>query len=823
MPFFSNSISPLARIRTWLLQRGLRFKLLLIVSGLSILVMGLLSVLLFSLQREQLIENAQDSTALISNMLEANLQHAMLTRQVGMINGILAASRQSSGLSSIRILNDKSVIKFNTDASMVDVQVALSDPLCQHCHAGPQQTAVRNSLVLNDVEPRLLHANPVLNQPPCYECHAAEEEVLGLILTEMSLAGVYDQFTGNFWKVVVLVLLALATMVVLIIPSLDRRIIHPVRMLKQAVEGIGNGQMVEVPGIRQHDEIGSLAQSFEQMRTRLLQSMSERDEREQDLDVLFKFGLAATQLHDLEKILDFALGTIVDQFGMSDTMIFLWDEDQQRYSLRASRGVSPVKIDQIDSLRRSGSDFIQQVASSGHEFYVPNISHDEHIYLVWDEKERSYVAFPLISRGRVIGVVETVSFPGAFIGPQQLELLKAVGRQVGSAIDNAMLLQGSYRSEVEARQLYRLGTTISSSLALPEVLERVAHAALELVQADTSLVALADSQQRMVDVRAAAGLDADSYKGKRNQIIKGSQGYQLVLGNPIFSHHMPVGEFVGEQTYSTSSEPSKIFLTVPLSQSNRLVGCLELIRHDGQNFNQSEARLLERFCNHVVVVIENAMLYRRLRYVSALEEQSRLARELHDQLAQTLGYLNIKTSMTDDMLAQDKVIEARASLQELKAVTKNVYIDVREGIFNLRTSASTYMGFLPYLRGYLVEYRQHYGLNVHMYANVTEELDLSPEIANQLMRIIQEALTNVRKHAHASEVSVRVNLAGERLTIIIADNGAGFDPGQSQPDQHFGLQIMRERAETVGGQVYYRSEPGKGTQVIIESPVQLES
>ena len=821
------ALSPFRRILAWLTRRGLRFKLLLIVGGLSLLVMSLLTVLLFNLQRQQLIENAQESTALISNMLEANLQHAMLTRQVGMINGILAASRQSSGLVSIRILNNKGVIKFNTDLSAVDERVPLSDPLCQHCHSEDGQLVERDSLVLNDPQPRLLYANPVLNQPQCFECHTASERVLGLILTETSLSGVYDQFAANFWKVALLVLLALGLMIVLITPALEARIIRPVRKLKLAVEDISNGRSQELAGIHQHDEIGSLAQSFEQMRVRLKQSQTERDEREQDLDILIRLGLVAAQLHELDKVLDFALDAIHNELGMSDALLFLWDEADQRYSLHASQGMPPEKLDQIDRLRREGFDFIQQVAESGQELYVPNIAVDEQIYLVWEEKERSYLAFPLMARGRVIGVIETVSQPGKFINQPDLELLKAIGRQIGSAIDNAVLLEGSQRSEVEARQLYRLGTTISSSLALTEVLEQAAKAALELVPADISLVALADAQQHALEVRAAAGEGAPAYKGKRNLISKDSQGYQLVLGNPIFSHQMPVGDYSSEKAYSTSSEAAKIFLTVPLSQGDRLVGCVELIRHSGQNFSQAEARLLERFCNHVVVVIENAMLYRKLRYVSALEEQSRLARELHDQLAQTLGYMNIKTSMTDELLAQDKVGEARASLQELKAVTKNVYIDVREGIFNLRTSASTYMGFLPYLRGYLVEYRQNYGLNVHLFANVSDELDLSPEIANQLMRIVQEALTNVRKHAAASEVTVRCVVKEETLRVEITDNGSGFDRQVDaqvlREDQHFGLQIMQERAESVGGKVYYESQTGVGTKVIVEVPMHLES
>jgi signal transduction histidine kinase len=159
---------------------------------------------------------------------------------------------------------------------------------------------------------------------------------------------------------------------------------------------------------------------------------------------------------------------------------------------------------------------------------------------------------------------------------------------------------------------------------------------------------------------------------------------------------------------------------------------------------------------------------------------------------------------------------------EMKSVTKNIYLDVREGIFNLRTSASTMSGFLPALRSYLLEYRDRYGLDVRLDADVDDETDFSPETANQLMRIIQEALTNVRKHAQATRVYVRCHFIQDKISILIEDNGTGFDPNQKMGEQHYGLQIMKERAASVGGSVEYQSQPGAGTCVIIEAPFLTE-
>ena len=212
-----------------------------------------------------------------------------------------------------------------------------------------------------------------------------------------------------------------------------------------------------------------------------------------------------------------------------------------------------------------------------------------------------------------------------------------------------------------------------------------------------------------------------------------------------------------------------------MMRGDKLIGCIEVISHKPRRFLEREAQLLERLGYHVVVALENAMLYNQLRYVAALEEQGRLARELHDHLAQAVGYLNVKASITENLLAGNKVEEARQSLVELKRVAKNVFIDVREGVFNLRTAASTRIGLLPTLREYLAEYSDTYRLDVQLMVEGEDPFEFSSEVANQLLRVIQEALTNIRKHSQVNKASVRCNYSDNQATFIIEDEGVGFD------------------------------------------------
>jgi signal transduction histidine kinase len=261
------------------------------------------------------------------------------------------------------------------------------------------------------------------------------------------------------------------------------------------------------------------------------------------------------------------------------------------------------------------------------------------------------------------------------------------------------------------------------------------------------------------------------------------------------------------------------FLAVPLRRGERLLGLVGVMTRQRRRFEEHDVRLLTQLGHQVGVAIENARLYQQVRRLAILEERDRLAREMHDHLAQALGYLNLKTSITGELLSDGQLDQAQASLLELQEVSKQSYTDVREAIFNLRTATSSGLSLLPALREYLAEYRTHYGVDARLVID-EDPAQFSPDVDIQILRIIQEALTNVRKHAGASRAWVHFEGTGDRTRIIVEDDGGGFDlalvTGEGQ--RYFGLQIMRERATSVGGSLELDSQPGKGTRVVIRVP-----
>lgn len=220
-----------------------------------------------------------------------------------------------------------------------------------------------------------------------------------------------------------------------------------------------------------------------------------------------------------------------------------------------------------------------------------------------------------------------------------------------------------------------------------------------------------------------------------------------------------------------------------------------------------------------------AQLLEQQRALATLQERVRIARELHDGLGQVLGYVKMQAQAARGLLAQEKQQEADRYLEHLVSVAQETYTDVREYISGANTGMAAEIGFFASLRQYLARFSENY--QIHTELNVSPELAdrvFEPTVEVQLLRIVQEALTNARKHARAATARVSLHLNDGKAQITVADDGAGFDVTLPPEDaeQHFGLRFMRERAEEVGGSVEVRSEPGKGTWVMVQVPVKKE-
>jgi signal transduction histidine kinase len=215
---------------------------------------------------------------------------------------------------------------------------------------------------------------------------------------------------------------------------------------------------------------------------------------------------------------------------------------------------------------------------------------------------------------------------------------------------------------------------------------------------------------------------------------------------------------------------------------------------------------------------------RRLQELAVLEERDRLAREMHDGFAQALGVLNLNAKAARQALTTGDLDHSSQALDALEQLIDQTYADVRETISSLRTTISPEKGLIAVVDQYLEEFGLQYGLKTQLILKETEDICFTTSQEIQLLRIIQEALSNVRKHAQASQVRIQFAKIDQTVEITIVDDGPGFDPAtvEHATRQAFGLVIMRERAESLNGVFRLETQPGAGTTIMVRIPLKKD-
>ncbi len=256
--------------------------------------------------------------------------------------------------------------------------------------------------------------------------------------------------------------------------------------------------------------------------------------------------------------------------------------------------------------------------------------------------------------------------------------------------------------------------------------------------------------------------------------------------------------------------------SILLKSHSRPLGTMVLLSKKENSFSAEIMQLLESIGNQLGVAIENAKYHQHIEEIAVLEERARISRELHDSLAQTLGWLSIKTELLEEDIKLGKLEESTTEMTTIRNVVKDACYDVRESIDGLRTRPTGDINLT--IAAWIAEFRQRSKLKTEFHTG-EEKLTLSPRIETELLRILQEALTNVRKHANAKSVNIYLQKKEKYVKLIIEDDGRGFNFDSQEDGRHFGLSIMRERAENLGGSFDLKSERNKGTRVTATLPI----
>jgi nitrate/nitrite-specific signal transduction histidine kinase len=376
----------------------------------------------------------------------------------------------------------------------------------------------------------------------------------------------------------------------------------------------------------------------------------------------------------------------------------------------------------------------------------------------------------------------------------------------------------------QLRTINEVGRKISSVVKLDELLPYVGNLLREtfhyynvnifLIEPDSGTLALKalclSGQKGVIPVGVPLEVDEESVVG-----------WVAQAGEPILANDVsedPRYRAV-EALRATKSE-----LAVPVKIGNKVLGVLDIESTEVDAFNEADLYTAQTLADQLAVAIENAHLYDETRQIAVMEERNRMAREIHDTLAQGFSGIILQLEAAEQALSED-TSEAERHLNQARSLARKSLAEARRSVWNLRPQALEQLPLVEAIKQELDKFSQSVEVNARFNISGVKR-DLPPELEAGLLRICQESLTNVRKHAKATEVEINLKFDESEVELSVSDDGVGFRPRASSSGEKkrgtFGLISMRERARGLGGTFEVQSRRGKGTLVKVVIPTSKE-
>ena len=351
--------------------------------------------------------------------------------------------------------------------------------------------------------------------------------------------------------------------------------------------------------------------------------------------------------------------------------------------------------------------------------------------------------------------------------------------------------------------LHRVAQTLPASLDLEEVLDTTMGRLGDLFDHDgAALFVFDETDRRWVVSRWDGPRPAPTY-GTADLPKSVRDAIELRLP-VVVDHILPDRPGI--------SVEMKSGLYAPLPARDSVVGLIALEHRDTHHFRQRDQELLHGFVEPAALAIDNARWFGRLRTVGADEERTRIARDLHDRIGQSLAYLAFELDRIVKVDAKGEPVTKH--LDRLRSDVRGVIGEVRDTLYDLRTDVTEAQDMGETLRGFLDRVQARTDLQVRLDTQVTGRLPLLQE--RELWRIAQEAVTNVERHARAHTLAVTWRCDGKRGVMLIVDDGTGFPEGRAGRLDSYGIVGMRERAASIGAALDIASEIGVGTTIRCE-------
>ncbi|HEX5829325.1 MAG TPA: histidine kinase, partial [Candidatus Limnocylindrales bacterium] len=427
---------------------------------------------------------------------------------------------------------------------------------------------------------------------------------------------------------------------------------------------------------------------------------------------------------------------------------------------------------------------------------------DQSVYATRAGIDTGILDMPLVRGGERVGHLRLTFHPPV---PPDISgaALADIAGEIAGAAQLGITLADLHRREQEREALYEVALQLTGRAELRDVLDTITRHARDLLGAERAIACLADPRDAAIRERRA-GLVPPPSNG-RERLAMADDGsvcqvaHETLGGEHPHNPHCPL---------VTLDEGDTGWAARPLRGPDGLMGELCVVRA-GHPFTKPEKELLSALADMAAVAVRTARLHEAEEQWTIHAERDRIARELHDSLAQVLGVIHLQLRALEARAKDEASLQMADELSGIAETADEAYQDVREAILGLRETVREQDGLEGSLREYLRKYSRQTGIATHLECEGDTRHALSPRAEVQLLRVVQEALTNTRKHSRARRATVRIDAVAGGTTVTIEDDGLGFDPTtvSSSMEGGFGMASMRERVEQIGGTMAVHTAP----------------
>jgi len=551
-------------------------------------------------------------------------------------------------------------------------------------------------------------------------------------------------------------------------------------------------------------------------------------ERTAELGAQNAIAATTSQSLELDTILNTALDRVLAVLKMEAGCIFLLEPDGETLTLQVYRGgVSPGEM--VEYVRQQClCENISGQAVTGVKPVILDVSDcptERWSSFIIEENLQVLVSTPLVSKGRALGALTLGARRPSAIPQQRLELLTAIGQQIGMAVENARLYQETEHWAEELALLHEVSVFLTSTLDPVTIYDQMTEQSAKLLGCPVTSIFRWDEERREAVGVSSYGVDD-----------LGGAGLQMLLGesdilSDLIAHRQPI-VIEDAQTDPRVSllwrEKFNIraLLCLAVWGKEKPLGFLCMIEpREPRHWRSNEVKLVESFVNRAAIALVNAHLHKQLEWAAALEERQRIAAEMHDGLAQTLSYMGHRIDHAAELAEAERLQEVLDECHHIRDTIDQASRAVRQSIASLQESPLPRRPLQDWLTEIAGEFTESGGPVATLVTRLTAPLFLPPSHVEQVLRVVQEALSNAGRHAQAQQIIISLERQGDQVTVMVEDDGRGFDVNSPPMDgrDHFGLSIMRARAARIGGQLEIDSSPGQGTRAILTWSLELSS